>query len=84
MAKYSTTDHKTPLPIRTPEAFPIHRGKGIIVTGAAGGIGRAIATNLLAQGAAVIVADLKEDAVRATTAELGGKSHGVAMDVGSQ
>lgn len=84
MAKYSTTDHKTPLPIRTPEAFPIHRGTGIIVTGAAGGIGRAIATHLLAQGAAVIVADLKEDAVRATTAELGGKSHGVAMDVGSQ
>ena len=84
MAKYSTTDHKTPLPIRTPEAFPIHRGKGIIVTGAAGGIGRAIAAHLLAQGAAVIVADLKEDAVHTATAELGGKSHGIAMDVGSQ
>ena len=61
----------------------MHRGKGIIVTGAAGGIGRAIAEHLLAQGAAVVVADLKEDAVHATAAALGGKSFGVAMDVGS-
>ena len=56
----------------------MHRGKGIIVTGAAGGIGRAIAEHLLAEGASVVVADLKDDSVRATAASLGGKSFGVA------
>jgi len=59
----------------------VHRGKGFVVTGAAGGIGRAIAEHLLAQGAAVVLADLREDAARATTAAVGGKSHGVGMDV---
>ena len=84
MSKYSTTDNVRPLPVRSPDVFPVHRGKGIIVTGAAGGIGRAIAELLLAEGATVIVADLREDAVAATVKSLGGKSHGVAMDVGSQ
>jgi NAD(P)-dependent dehydrogenase (short-subunit alcohol dehydrogenase family) len=83
VSKYSTSDRETPLPVRAPEVFPVHSGKGIIVTGAAGGIGRAVAEHLLAQGAAIIVADLKEDAVRATATSLGGRSFGVAMDVGS-
>jgi NAD(P)-dependent dehydrogenase (short-subunit alcohol dehydrogenase family) len=59
----------------------VHRDKGIVVTGAAGGIGRAIAEHLLAEGASVVVADLK-DADR-TAASLKGKSFGVVMDVGS-
>jgi NAD(P)-dependent dehydrogenase (short-subunit alcohol dehydrogenase family) len=84
MSKYSTTQNARTLPVRSPEAFPVHRGKGIIVTGAAGGIGRAIAELLLAQGAAVVVADLKPEAVAATAKALGGKSHGVAIDLGSQ
>jgi NAD(P)-dependent dehydrogenase (short-subunit alcohol dehydrogenase family) len=83
VSKYSTSDRKASLPVRAPEVFPVHRGKGIIVTGAAGGIGHAIAEHLLAQGAAIIVADLKDDAVHATAASLGGRSFGVAMDVGS-
>jgi NAD(P)-dependent dehydrogenase (short-subunit alcohol dehydrogenase family) len=83
MSKYSTTHRETPLPVRAPEVFPVHRDKGFVVTGAAGGIGRAIAEHLLAQGAAVVLADLREDAARATAAAVGGKSHGVAMDVGS-
>jgi NAD(P)-dependent dehydrogenase (short-subunit alcohol dehydrogenase family) len=83
MSKYSTSQHGRPIPVRSPEIFAVHRGKGIIVTGAAGGIGRAIAEHLLAQGAAVVVADLKEDAVAATVRALGTASHGVAMDLGS-
>lgn len=85
MSKYTTTDRKKPLPVRAPEVFPVHRGKGFIVTGAAGGIGRAIAEHLLAQGAAVVIADLKEDAVRATAETLGatGRCHSVVMDVAS-
>lgn len=61
----------------------MHRGKGFVVTGAAGGIGRAIAEHLIAQGAAVVAADLKEETVAATVRAIGGKSSGVAMDVGS-
>jgi NAD(P)-dependent dehydrogenase (short-subunit alcohol dehydrogenase family) len=83
MSKYSTTDRKMPLPVRSPEAFPVHSGKGFVVTGAAGGIGRAIAEHLVAQGARVVVADLKQDAVAATAKAIGSRSHGVAMDVGS-
>jgi len=83
MSKYSTTDRNTPLPVRAPELFPLHRGKGLVITGAAGGIGRAIAEHLTAQGARVVVSDLREEAVAATVKAIGGKSYGVAMDVGS-
>lgn len=84
MSKYSTTQNAGTLPVRSPEVFPVHRGKGFIVTGAAGGIGRAIAEHLLEQGAAVVVADLKAEAVAATAKALGGKSHAIAMDMGSE
>jgi len=57
-------------------------GKGIFVTGAAGGIGRAIAEHLIGQGASVVVADLNENAARSAAASLGEKAYGVAMDVG--
>jgi NAD(P)-dependent dehydrogenase (short-subunit alcohol dehydrogenase family) len=83
MSKYSTTHRDAPLPVRTPEVFRVHRGKGFVVTGAAGGIGRAIAELLLAQGAAVVVADLKEEAATATAAVASGKIHSMVMDVSS-
>ena len=83
MSKYSTTDRKSPLPVRNPDPLPVHQGKGFIVTGAAGGIGRAIANELAAEGATVIVADLNEAGVAAAVAAIGGTSHGVVMDVGS-
>jgi NAD(P)-dependent dehydrogenase (short-subunit alcohol dehydrogenase family) len=44
-------------------------GRAAIVTGAAGGIGRATAAALAARGAAVLVADRREE-IEATTAEL--------------
>lgn len=52
-----------------------------LVTGAANGIGRAVAARLVAEGAAVILADM--DAARASSvaAELGPRASGVAMDV---
>ncbi|MBS1677543.1 MAG: glucose 1-dehydrogenase [Actinobacteria bacterium] len=46
-------------------------GRAAIVTGAAGGIGRATAATLAVRGAAVLVADRRED-VEATAAELAG------------
>ncbi len=87
MSKYSTSRPETALPLRNPRIFPVHEGKGIIVTGAAGGIGKAIVGLLLAQGARVVVADLSPEAAEATAASFGGAAKGcfaVPMDVGSE
>jgi 3-oxoacyl-[acyl-carrier protein] reductase len=47
-------------------------GQGAIVTGAARGIGRGIATVLASEGARVAIADVNLQAAQATAAELGG------------
>ena len=54
-----------------------------IVTGAASGIGKAIATRFVTAGARVVVADLNSDAANATAREIdpSGHSMGVAMNV---
>ncbi|MFS8979866.1 3-hydroxybutyrate dehydrogenase [Cupriavidus necator] len=60
------------------------QGKSAIVTGAASGIGKAIAELLASEGAAVAVADLNEDAARKVADAIeasGGHAMGVAMDV---
>lgn len=46
-------------------------GQGIVVTGAAGGIGRALAARLAVEGARVVVNDLDPAATRATADEIG-------------
>ncbi|MFI7579486.1 bifunctional aldolase/short-chain dehydrogenase [Kocuria kalidii] len=57
-----------------------------LVTGAASGIGRAIATRLAAEGACVVIADLDLEKARAAAAELGGTdvAVGVAVDVADE
>lgn len=57
-------------------------GRAAIVTGAAQGIGRAIAEKLHAEGAQVAVADLNGDAVRAVAEQLDGLA--IEMDVSSE
>jgi len=54
-----------------------------LVTGAASGIGKAIATRLAAEGACVVIADLDLDKAQAAAAELGGTdvAIGVQADV---
>jgi NAD(P)-dependent dehydrogenase (short-subunit alcohol dehydrogenase family) len=61
-------------------------GRTVIVTGGAGGIGRAVCAGFAAEGAAVAVADTNADAIAATVEELretGGSagSEGFVVDV---
>ncbi len=60
-----------------------HAGRIAFVTGAASGIGKAIATRLAAEGACVVVADLSEDGALQAAAEIGSTdvAIGVAVDV---
>jgi len=67
---------RLPLPKR-------HAGRIALVTGAASGIGKAIATRLAADGACVVVADLDADRSRDAAAEIGNAdvAVGVQADV---
>ncbi|XNQ56208.1 bifunctional aldolase/short-chain dehydrogenase [Agrococcus sp. 1P02AA] len=60
-----------------------HAGRVALVTGAASGIGKAIATRLAAEGACVVIADLSLEKAQAAAAELGSTdvAVGVQCDV---
>ena len=57
-------------------------GQTALVTGASGGIGGAIARALHGQGAEVMVAGTRRDALEALAAELGTRSHIGLADLG--
>ncbi len=67
---------------RTPKPRS-HAGRVALVTGAASGIGKAIATRLAAEGACVVIADLNLDKAQEAAAELGSAdvAIGVRADV---
>ena len=49
------------------------QNKVVLITGAAGGIGRAMAKRFVAEGSRVAIADLNVQQAHATASELGGK-----------
>lgn len=59
-------------------------GKVALITGAARGIGRAIAERYAREGARVVVADLNEPGAKETAAALGGSHLGIPLDVTRQ
>src|SRR4051812_32478666 len=56
-------------------------GKVVAVTGAARGIGRAIADELARRGARVALGDVNGDATEAAAGEVGGDAIGLSLDV---
>ncbi|WP_306917964.1 MULTISPECIES: bifunctional aldolase/short-chain dehydrogenase [unclassified Arthrobacter] len=56
-----------------------HATRIALVTGAASGIGKAIAARLAAEGACVVIADLNLDSARAVAEELGGSDVAVGI-----
>ncbi len=63
---------------RMPKPKPL-QGRVALVTGAASGIGKAIATRLAAEGACVVIADLDLEKAQAAAAELGGTDVAVGV-----
>jgi NAD(P)-dependent dehydrogenase (short-subunit alcohol dehydrogenase family) len=60
------------------------RGKIVVVTGAAGGIGRAVAIEMASQGAAVVLSDVRAEPLERTVRELlerGLEVHGSVADI---
>jgi 3-oxoacyl-[acyl-carrier protein] reductase len=56
-------------------------GRAAIVTGSSSGIGRAIATELAARGARVVVTSRSQERADATAAELGGEALGFGVEL---
>ena len=60
------------------------KGKGAVVTGAASGIGNAIATAFIEAGASVMLCDLNAKGLEAAAGKLGARALGRVTDVSDE
>ncbi len=65
---------------RMPKAKPL-AGRVAFVTGAGSGIGKAIATRIVAEGGCAVIADMNLENAQQVALELGGSDHAVAVSV---
>ncbi|MEN9748900.1 MAG: hypothetical protein RLZZ603_1592, partial [Actinomycetota bacterium] len=65
---------------RMPKPKPL-ASRVAFVTGAGSGIGKAIATRIVAEGGCAVIADLNLENAEAVAAELGGADHAVAVKI---
>ena len=84
MGAFNTLPTHEPLPIRLPPVLPSNAGKRYLVTGAARGLGKAVAMLLGAQGAQVWLVDLLEPELAATAAEIGLPDNWTTADVADE
>lgn len=65
---------------------PMMEGRVALITGGAGGIGRAVAVRVLEEGGTVVLADLSVEAAQAAAVELGAgdRAIGLGLDVSSE
>jgi NAD(P)-dependent dehydrogenase (short-subunit alcohol dehydrogenase family) len=82
MGQFLTRPPHAPLPVRDVPTSLRHKGRRILITGAAGGVGRATATQLAAEGASVALADIRMDAVEEAAVSIGGDAFAVRIDLG--
>ena len=59
-------------------------GRVAVVSGAAQGMGKAVADRLAQEGATVVAIDINGEGANATAKALGGKSYGIACDIGDE
>ena len=70
-----------PLPVRNVSRSRRHERRRILITGAAGGVGRATAELLATEGASVALANIRADALDAAAAAVGGNAFAFRMDL---
>ena len=80
IGQFSTRPPHAALPIRSVPRSARHERRRILITGAAGGVGRATAEHLVAEGARVALADIRPAALEAAAAAIGGDAFAVCMD----
>src|SRR5687767_9549854 len=66
------------------ESMRRFEGRVAVVSGAAQGMGRAVAERLGQEGAVVVAVDINGDGANATAKAIGGKSFGIACDIGDE
>jgi NAD(P)-dependent dehydrogenase (short-subunit alcohol dehydrogenase family) len=86
MGSFATRGEHAPLAVRQVVPTRSHANKRYLVLGGAGGAGKAAAELLVAEGASVVIADVREQALDEAIASLepnSGRLSGVVVDLGN-